>query len=255
LNKLTSKKAGWPGGKLPPDALQSFHVLKEALISNPVVVVYPKPDKPFSVIVDAATGDTDTKGGFGAILCQPDDRGDLKVVAYASRSLKDHEKNYTPYLAEMNAAAWAINHFDVYLRGRRFTLFMDHKPLETLKTIHQKTMNRLMERLNTYDFELKYKKGSEMPADILSRCPVDVNVTSSDVDLKKAVATDPFCQELRHFWRNPDVPSFIKSTNENVRGFSPLSIFFILKIWPRYMISKLGTKLLFILAILPSVFD
>jgi hypothetical protein len=76
LNKLTSKKAGWPGGKLPPDALQSFHVLKEALISNSVVA-YLKPDKPFSVIVDAATGGTDTKGGFGAILCQPDDRGDL----------------------------------------------------------------------------------------------------------------------------------------------------------------------------------
>ena len=205
LNRLTSKKSGWSGGRLPPDALAAFYSLQKALISNPVVA-YPRPDKPFSLIVDAATGGTDTKGGFGAILCQPSETGELQVVAYASRSLKDHERNYTPYLAEMNAAAWAIDHFDVYLRGRRFTLYTDHKPLETMKTIHQKTMNRLMERLNMYDFDLQYKKGAEMPADILSRCPLEVNAATFEDSLRQDVAEDEFCQELKSFVQGTRTP-------------------------------------------------
>ena len=198
LNRLTSKKTGWLGGALPADAKQAFQQLKTALVSQPVVA-YPRNDRPFSLIVDAATGGAESKGGFGAILCQANDQQQLQVVAYASRSLKDHEKNYTPYLAEMNAAAWAIDHFDVYLRGRKFTLYTDHKPLETLKTIHQKTLNRLQERMNLYDFDLKYKKGTEMPADILSRMPVDVNMTEAIMDLSELTKQDRFCQDLLQY--------------------------------------------------------
>jgi hypothetical protein len=108
LNFLTSKKAGWRGGPLPPDAKASFHALKDALISEPVVA-YPRSDRQFHLYVDAATGGANNSGGFGAILGQLNNDKQLQVVAYASRSLKDHEKNYTPYLAELNAAAWAID--------------------------------------------------------------------------------------------------------------------------------------------------
>jgi len=111
LNSLTSKKTGWLRRKL---TLLEFDKLKSTLISNPVVL-HPHPNKPFSLIVDAETGGTDTKGSFGAILFQPDDNSNLQVVAYANRSLKDHEKNYAPFLAEMNVAAWGIDHFDVCL--------------------------------------------------------------------------------------------------------------------------------------------
>jgi hypothetical protein len=121
------------------------------------------------LIANAATGGVDSKGGFSAILCQPNDKDVLQAVAYASRSLKNLEKNYTPYLGDMDEATWAIDHFDVYLRGQKFMLYTDHKPLETMKTIHQKTMNRLLEWLNMYDFKLQYKNGSEIPANILSR--------------------------------------------------------------------------------------
>jgi len=93
-------------------------------------------------------------------------------IAYASRSLKDREKNYNPYLAEMNSAAWAIEHFDNYLRVSKLVLYTDHKPLETLNSVHQKTLNRLQEKMSLYDFKLRYKKGPEMPADVLSRMPV-----------------------------------------------------------------------------------
>ncbi len=71
---------------------------------------------------------------------QLNDHNKLQVVAYASRSLKDHERNYTPYLAELSAAVWAIDHFDVYLRGK-FILYTDHKPMVIKKTIHNNIVN------------------------------------------------------------------------------------------------------------------
>jgi len=55
LNLLTSKKAGWRGGPLPPDAKRSFYELQKALMSNPIVA-YPRTDRQFHLIVDAATG-------------------------------------------------------------------------------------------------------------------------------------------------------------------------------------------------------
>ena len=53
--------------------------------------------------------------------------------------------------------------------GRKFTLITDHRPLEKLGKVHTKTLNRLQEIMNTYDFEITYRKGSEMPADYQRR--------------------------------------------------------------------------------------
>jgi len=108
----------------------------------------------------------------------------------------------------MNACAWAIDHFDVYLRGRRFVLYTDHKPLETMKTIHQKTMNRLQERMNMYDFQTVYKKGSEMPADILSRQPLQVSAVHTALSsYQKAVQNDPFCVSVAKYLLNGELPA------------------------------------------------
>ncbi|MGI9161332.1 MAG: RNase H-like domain-containing protein [Mycobacterium sp.] len=166
-------------------------------------MAYPRWNVPFHLIVDAATGGAESTGGMGAILGQMSAKNQFQVVAYASRSLKDHEKNYTPYVAEMCAAAWAIHYFDIYLRGRKFTVYTDHKPLETLKTVHQRTLNRLQEQMGMYDFELVYKKGSEMPADILSRCPIDA---IEAVSLQDASLSDPFCMELREYMATGNLP-------------------------------------------------
>jgi hypothetical protein len=69
----------------------------------------------------------------------------------------------------MDAVVWAMEYYQEHLRGRRFILYTDHKPLETLGTLHTKTMNRLQLAMMDFDFEIRYKKGSEMPADFLSR--------------------------------------------------------------------------------------
>ena len=113
------------------------------------------------MIADASTGTSEIAGGLGAILTQRDENGDEKVIAYASRQLLKHEKNYTPFWEEMEAIVWGTEHFDTYLRGRKFTVFTYHKPLETQSKRKDKTMNRLTEAWTKYNFDIKYKKGSE----------------------------------------------------------------------------------------------
>jgi len=141
LTQLTRKESPWRGGQLPPNALKAFNELKQILCLEPVVA-YPRSDRPYSLIVDAAAGVTKVnskgertfkqEGGLGAILCQSDEHGQQHVIAYASRALSQHEKNYTPFLFEMLACCWGIDHFDVHLKSRKFVIYSDHKPLEKL---------------------------------------------------------------------------------------------------------------------------
>ena len=63
----------------------------------------------------------DNPGGFGAVLTQQWADGFEHVIAYASRA----------YLLQLAAVAWATDNFSVYLLGHKFTLHIDHKPLET----------------------------------------------------------------------------------------------------------------------------
>ena len=79
-----------------PRALHPFNKLKKALTSAPVMA-YPDPAKPFLLTTDAATGDKNgNPGGLGAYLSQMDANNVERLIAYASRPLLDHEKNYPP---------------------------------------------------------------------------------------------------------------------------------------------------------------
>ena len=148
-------------------------------------MAYPRNDRPYILVTDAALGDCNKPGGFGAILAQQDDQGRFRAIAYASRKLLAHEKNYRPYLLEMDAAVWAMRHFETFLLGRHFVLMTDHKPLETLGSVHTRTFNRLQLAMIDFDFEITYKKGSEMPADYLSRNHVD-SLTLDDSTIRTA---------------------------------------------------------------------
>ena len=45
------------------------------------------------------------------------------AIAYASCQLKDHEKNYSPFLLE--AAVCGMETFNEYLKGKRFILLQN----------------------------------------------------------------------------------------------------------------------------------
>jgi hypothetical protein len=83
----------------------------------------------------------------------------------------------------MDALVWAMEYFQEHLRGRRFILFTDHKPLETLGTLYTKIMNRLQLAMMNFDFEIRNKKGSEMPANFLSGSFTEISAISAlDID-------------------------------------------------------------------------
>ena len=50
-------------------------------------------------------------------------------VAYASKSLQDHEKRYAQIEKEALAVTWACERFNDYILGLDITLETDHKPL------------------------------------------------------------------------------------------------------------------------------
>ena len=55
-----------------------------------------------------------------------------KVVAYASRQLKPHEKNYSTYDLELAAIVFALKIWRHYLYGEKCFIYIDHKSLKYL---------------------------------------------------------------------------------------------------------------------------
>jgi hypothetical protein len=200
LNALTRKYCPWKTGPMPPEADKAFRELRMILISKPLVH-YPQPELPYILITDACQGDAKKPGGYGAILAQVKPDSEFQVISYASRKLKCHQKNYAPFLLEMSASVWAMEHYTVYLRGKHFVLYTDHKPLVNLGTIHTKTLNPMQEAMNTYDFEIIYQKGSEMPADYLSQNIVD-SIQIEDGQMEKAQDAEEWISDIKKWMLN-----------------------------------------------------
>jgi hypothetical protein len=156
LLKLTTATVEWKEGPLPPEALAAFQDLRKALISEPIVG-HPARDKRFILQTDGALGNTSNSGGLGAVVMQEGDDGNDRFIANALHQLKGYEKNYLAFLLEMQAAVFGIEHFDVYLRAKQFTLFIDHKPTEKLGTVHKHTLNHLQVLMIEYNFTMQYR--------------------------------------------------------------------------------------------------
>ena len=117
LTKLTRKDCPWKAGDLPAKALKAFRELQRALTTEPALA-YPRRGRQYTLTTDTSLGDNKHPGGLGAILSQIDKEGNHLAIGYASRKLTDFEKNYTPFLLEMQGALWGIEHFQCYLKGR-----------------------------------------------------------------------------------------------------------------------------------------
>lgn len=206
LTALTKTSSTWKGGELPPAAKECFEKLKSYLCSAPLVA-YPDRERKFVLHTDAATGDAERPGGLGAVLLQEQKDGTERVVAYASRALKDHERNYSAFLLEMAAACFGIDHFDTYLKGKHFKLCTDHRPLEKLNTQHTKTLNRLQQLMLEYDFELQYKEGTaNQVADFLSRNVVAA-VADTDEEVQRLQREDQHIGRIIRFLDTGELPA------------------------------------------------
>ncbi|GKA14403.1 putative reverse transcriptase domain-containing protein [Tanacetum coccineum] len=138
----------------------AFQLLKQKLCSAPILAL-PEGSENFVVYCDAS------RKGLGAVLMQRE-----KVIAYASRQLKIHEKNYTTHDLELGAVVFALKMWRHYLYGTKCVVFTDHKSLQHI--LDQKELNmrqrRWLELLSDYDCEIRYHPGkANVVADALSR--------------------------------------------------------------------------------------
>nr|GEV20311.1 transposon Ty3-G Gag-Pol polyprotein [Tanacetum cinerariifolium] len=93
MTKLTQKNVKFDWGEKDEAA---FQLIKQKLCSAPILAL-PKGSKNFIVYCDAS------HKGLGAVLMQ-----NKKVIAYASRQLKIHEKNYITHDLELGAVVFAL---------------------------------------------------------------------------------------------------------------------------------------------------
>ncbi|GJW58797.1 putative reverse transcriptase domain-containing protein [Tanacetum coccineum] len=157
LTILTQKSKTFDWGE---EQELAFQTLKDKLCNAPILAL---PDGPedFVVYCDAS------RIGLGCVLMQ---RG--KVIAYASRQLKIHEKNYTTHDLELGAVVFALKIWRHYLYGTKSVIYTDHKSLQHI--FSQKELNmrqrRWIELFSDYDCEIRYHPGkANVVADALSR--------------------------------------------------------------------------------------
>ncbi|GJS90880.1 putative reverse transcriptase domain-containing protein [Tanacetum coccineum] len=93
MTKLTQKKVKFVWGDKQE---ATFQLLKQKLCSAPILAL-PEGSEDFIAYCDAS------KKGLGAVLMQRE-----KVIAYASRQLKIHEKNYTTHDLELGVVVFAL---------------------------------------------------------------------------------------------------------------------------------------------------
>ncbi|GKC32779.1 putative reverse transcriptase domain-containing protein, partial [Tanacetum coccineum] len=157
MTKLTQKNQKFDWGEEQEEA---FQLLKQKLCAAPILALSEGSDD-FVVYCDAFIK------GLGAVLMQR-----MKVIAYASRQLKIHEKNYTTHDLKLGAVVFALKIWRHYLYGIKCVVFTDHKSLQHI--LNQKELNmrqhRWIELLSDYDCEIRYHpRKANVVAEALSR--------------------------------------------------------------------------------------
>jgi hypothetical protein len=139
---------------------ESFKTLKKKLTTAPVLILL-HVHKSFSVYYDALYT------GLGCVLMQ-----EGRVVAYSSRQLKIHERNYPTHDLELEAVVHALKTRRHYLYGQKCDVYTDHKSLKYIFTQSELNMRqqRLLELIKDYELEIHYHPGkANVVADALSR--------------------------------------------------------------------------------------
>ena len=150
----------------------AFEELKRLLVNAPILA-YPQfqSDYPFILETDAS------QKGLGAVLAQQQADGKVHPIAFASRSLNVHERNYGISELETLGLVWAAKIFRAYLLGHRCVVFTDHAACTSLLNSPNPSskLARWAMAIQELDLDIRHRSGkSNVVADALSHNPVPV---------------------------------------------------------------------------------
>lgn len=150
---------------------QAFKRIKAAIVSDNILCHF-DPELPLVLSCDASNV------GIGAVLSHRVN-GELKPIAFASRTLSKAESNYSTIHKEGLAIIFGVKKFYQFLIGTRFTLQTDHKPLlaifkpsNGIPMMAAGRVQRWAEYLKGFEFTIEHVKGEHNVSDLLSRLPL-----------------------------------------------------------------------------------
>lgn len=154
-----------------PEHTAAFNVLRDLLVQAPVLHC-PDFSRPFVVHTDASDV------ALGAVLSQsfpdPDGVDREHPVAYLSRVLNEHERNYDTTQRECLAVVFAVKKWRHYLEGTSFKVVTDHIALKWLldqKNAPNQRLARWILHLQEFTYSIEHRPGiKHQNADALSRC-------------------------------------------------------------------------------------
>ncbi|CEP06964.1 hypothetical protein [Parasitella parasitica] len=203
----------------------AFLSLKQCL-KELLTLQQPDFEKQFELHCDAAN-----TAGIAVVLCQKVD-GTSYPLAFASRALTKHEKNYSIRELEALAIVFGVKKFRVYLERNQFLVSTDHSSLQWLLSTNQDKQPRLWRWcifLQSYDFVVKYVPGKyNLAPDALSRSTVFGLTVSTRLDnvpwgeeqkLDESLAT--------HYWKGPrQDPSFTVVEGGSTSCYQSIGIYY-----------------------------
>ena len=159
---LSSSLAVFTTSMEPTQIHQRSVPSRRSLVCEDTTLRYFNTKKPVTIQVNASGK------GLEATLIQDDG-----PVTFASKVLTPMEQCYANNERELLTCIFGVEHFWTYVFGRHFTIESDHKSLEqiSLKNLADVPvrLQRMLLRLQDYDFTIKYCPGEEMViADTLS---------------------------------------------------------------------------------------
>jgi hypothetical protein len=182
------------------ECLQSFHTLKKALISGPVIQP-PDWHLSFEIMCDASNY------AVGAVLSQSKDKKHY-AITYASKTLTGPQLNYATIEKELLVEVFTIKKFKSYLVGTKVIVYTGHVVVKYLLTKKDAKPHliRWILLLQEFDLEIRDKKGVEnCMADHLSCLQLEestelpINAYMRDDTLVKVSTTDPWYANIVNY--------------------------------------------------------